>query len=268
MSPHALFESCLAEACTGAGFYLNPYSVAQGCIANTCGTGFFGNDGSRLIDCSATANTTLGFDLGSGVFLHRCTARGNGTTNAAGNANIRAGFRTHIAQCLVDAGAYRGIVTAHACIIAENLVSTTSGIGIEAGDGCTIERNNVSNNTGNGVQIANSCRVHANIIDYHPTAGTSAIRCLGSNNSIEQNNLTRGSDRCRHDQLDQQRHPQQPRLLHHALRRQRRRQLVPADLRRQHRLGSHAVLQRGVLAVAWTPPGSALRAWRVDRPLQ
>ena len=193
MSPHALFESCLAEACTSVGFYLNPYSVAQGCIANACGTGFFGNDGSRFIDCSATANTSLGFDLGAGVLLHRCTARGNGSANAAGNGNIRAGVRALITQCLSDSGFYRGILTNHAGAISDCVVTSCSGTGIETGDGCSVERCNVSNNSGNGVQIAADCRIHGNIIDYHTGAGASAVRCIGGSNSIEQNTLTRAA---------------------------------------------------------------------------
>jgi parallel beta-helix repeat protein len=190
---NALFESCLAEGCTGAGFYLNPHSVAHGCSANACGTGFVAGDGSRLSDCSATANTSLGFDLGAAVLLERCTARANGSGNNAGNANIRAGVRAHIANCLSDGGAYRGIITSHASIIRDCVVSTNSGTGVETGDGCTVERCNISDNGANGLQVATNCRVINNVIDYHAAANAAALRCAGLNNTVEQNQLSRAA---------------------------------------------------------------------------
>jgi hypothetical protein len=190
-SPNALFESCVAEACPGIGFYLNPNSAAATCTANACGTGFYAGDGSRLTDCTAAGCAVLGFDAGSSVLIHRCIARSNGTTNVAGNGNIRAGVRAAIIDSVVESGFFRGIQTSHASLISGCVVTSGSGTGIETGDGCTIDRCNISNNGVNGLQVTSNCRVTNNVIDYHQAAGAAAVRCTGGYNTVEQNQLSR-----------------------------------------------------------------------------
>lgn len=194
---------------------LNLYSTASAgalieniSASNNGSYGIFVPDESRVVNCSAIANTNTGFQIGNsrGGVVINCIASNNGgdgfyavprtvITNCRARQNtqrgILAGVSAVISGCSVAENTGGGIYANSGSVVRDNAVTGNGNLGIEVVNDTLVEGNSVSSCTAEGVKASGSCRVFNNhLVNAGLNAGTYAINIAGNSCRVEGNSIS------------------------------------------------------------------------------
>ncbi|MBL0870098.1 MAG: right-handed parallel beta-helix repeat-containing protein [Phycisphaerales bacterium] len=176
--------------------------------SNNGAYGIFVPDESRVINCSAIANTSTGFQIGNsrGGVATNCIASNNGAdgiyavsrtviTNCRSRQNsgrgILAGFSAVISGCTLAENAGGGIFANSGSQVRENAVTGNTAMGIEVNDDALVSENTVSISNSDGIKAGNSCRIFNNlVVECGLNAGTYAINIAGNTCRVEGNTVS------------------------------------------------------------------------------
>jgi hypothetical protein len=161
----ARLRDCTVAHNTGAGVSIGPGGAVRDCVLrHNAGVGALTGDGALVQDCTVHANAGHGLVLGNASSLAGGSVRTNAQNGVVGLTN------TSIARCSIALNSSNGVFV------------TVGGRVVD----CLISSNRVD-----GIRAVARCTLTGNAIDFNGYAGRDAgIRLLGSDNRVEDNNVT------------------------------------------------------------------------------
>ena len=179
--PGTLFSKCQAvTALDGNGFEGGAGSIFADCNSRKCSRGFYADEGSSFINCSAYTNEYDGFYVSGGCSLKGCTAaRNSGSGFWVGRGSV-------VAQCVAYGNSSNGYYVMPGVEITECTAVDSGGHGIQTSQECLITRNNVKNNVLAGIYVG---FYRTKIVGNHLDGNGSGIVIVNADNLVIQNSV-------------------------------------------------------------------------------
>lgn len=179
--PGTLFSRCQAvTALDGNGFEGGAGSIFTDCNSRQCSRGFYADEGSSFINCSAYTNEHDGYYVSGGCSLKGCSAtRNSGSGFWVGRGSV-------VAQCAAYGNSSNGFYVMPGVEITECTAVDSGGHGIQASQECLITRNNVKNNILAGIYVG---FYRTKIVGNHLDGNGSGIVVLNADNLVIQNSV-------------------------------------------------------------------------------
>ncbi len=206
----------IIRSCGNSGMHLFS-NVSAGALieniiaSNNASYGIHVPDESRVINCSAIANNSTGFQIGNsrGGVVINCIASNNGAdgfyavsrtvfSNCRARQNtgrgILAGLSASITGCTVAENIGGGIFANSGSVVRENVVTNSGAMGIEVAEDSFVSENAVVTSASDGIKAGSSSRVvNNNVVESGLNASTYAINIAGSSCRVEGNTISESS---------------------------------------------------------------------------
>jgi hypothetical protein len=176
-------------------------SIRNGVICNWGGFGINATNArdAALADVKAFGNYLGGLYVGDNALVERCSAYGNGDTNAPQadppmDDGIRAGSFSTVTGCKSRFNRGAGIHTYFFSRITECIATESRAAdGVHVEDYCTVRDSTAAKNWLHGIRVASRCRVAGNTCGENgfmdPQTNACGIFVDGNNNIIQDNNV-------------------------------------------------------------------------------